>query len=477
MRIGGPPGSQPIVARSFLPVSNGLFVLPDAGVKPSRLIAASRTFAQVGAVERVQVKAVLHDKLFAAREGVASVAAGAVAPEDVGQAAQAFNSYLEALDGGNMVDRSKAGELRTAIAEVHNDFAAIGVGIVHGKLAPNFDRLAQYAQMEPELVSDVFDAVQSRLDPVFARQSESLAVEQETAQARIPFTQASAAVGAALAGLSLKTAKLTSILGRMDSVSRAKTLQGARLRRLAAVSMPRPMVPGTTLPGFPALGRPTGYRDGAEFEMLRRTPGLAPGSPTVSAGRADGVPAFEKPRPAELHQPGSDPGAPPEQKADVAKVVREIDRVKAASPVSAKVQVPGGGFQRRVTAEGKPISAFRKLRSVEPKSQPQTKPKEAVDRFPGPPPVENPDKKGGTPQLPPVTQDSVPVQKQDKIPKNPGQALKDLLPKKPLPPVTPGEGEGKDRGEDEGDDKGKIPGQQQLEPGRTNGPALPAPPK
>lgn len=451
MRVGGDSSSlQPIVVRSLLPVASGLFVLPDAGIKPSQFLALSKTVAQVSAIERVSVKADLHDKLFAAREGLASIAAGGVHPDQVAKAAEAFNTYMDSLDAGNVVDKTKAAEMRVALDTVREDLAAAGVDVVDGRLLPDQEQLIHNSEFEPETVSDIFASARERLEPVFIRQSESLSVEQETAQARIPLTHSAAAVGAALAGLTLKTAKITSILGRMDSVSRAKTVQGARLRRLAALTMPRPTVPGTVLPGFPALGRPTGYRDGAEYEIARRTPGLAPGKATVSASRPDGVPAFEKPRPAEYVPPGADPSAPPGQSAEVTKAVREVERIKRERPISDKVKLPEPSTNRRLDREGNPVSAFRKLRPAEPPGQA----KAAKERFPGPEPADRPEKKGGVPELPPVTQESKPVQKPDTIPRNPGQALKDLLPKNPLPP-----------------------GQQPLEPGRGTGPALPAPPK
>lgn len=450
MRVGEGTGLQPIVVRSMLPVASGLFVLPDAGIKPSQFLALSKTVAQVSAIQRVSVKADLHDKLFAAREGLAAIAAGESQPDQVARAAEAFNTYMDSLDQGNVVERTKAAEMRAALETVEADLARAGVAVVDGRLRPDADRLLRNVEFEPEVVSESFAMARERLEPVFVRQSESLSVEQETAQARIPLTHSAAAVGAALAGLTLKSARITSILGRMDSATRASTSQGARLRRLAALTMPRPMMPGTILPGFPALGRPTGYRDGAEYEMARRTPGLAPGKAVVSAARPDGVPAFEKPRPAEILPPVADPTAPPGQSSEVAKVVREIERVRREKPVSDKVRLPEPSTNRRLDDQGQPVSAFRKLRpAVRPE---RTKPSEP--NIPGPAPVERPEKGRNVPELPEVTQDSRPVQKPDKIPKNPGQALKDLLPRNPLPP-----------------------GQQPLEPGRTQGPALPAPPK
>ncbi len=437
MRIGDHPSLQPISARSFLPVSSGLFVLPNAGLRPSQLVASSLHVAQVSAVERVQAKADLHDKLFAAREGIAQVAAGFIGEEAVRKASQTFNAYVDALDRGNSNDRKKADELRTALQGVRTQVTPTGVDIVAGRLAPDEPAISHTREGAPEAVAGAFIVMRDRLDPVFAAQSESIAVEAETAQARIPVAQTTASVGATIAGLSLRGASLTQILGRVGAAGNKQATQAQKIQRLVGLTLPKPTIPGTILPGLPALGRPVGIA-GPEYEINRRTPGIAPGRATVSeTPRKGGVPVFEAPAPVELKQPGNT-GGPPGQRADVSEAVKAFEQKKRGHESGERVKLPQAGEIRRVDSEGK-------ARPAKPSLRPQPRP---AQRVPGPEPRDKKDRKD-VPDLPAPTQESVPVAKRDDIPKNPGKPLKDLIPPNPLPPPG-GKGDDDDNGNGNG---------------------------
>jgi len=421
LRIGDHPSLRAISARTFLPVSSGLFVLPNAGPKPSQLLASSRHVAQVSSIERVQAKADLHDKLFAAREGIATVAAGEIGDRAIEGAATAFNAYLDALDRGNPNDRRKGEEIRVAMQGLRPQAAAGGVDVVGGKLAPDLDAVAGLRANAPETVSEAFVGLRDRLDPLFAAHSESIAVEAETAQARVPVAQHSASIGATIAGLTLRGAALTQILTRMTSANRKQLTQTQKIQKLAAAALPRPTVPGTVLPGFPALGKPVGIA-GPDYEVNRRTPGIAPAQPTVSEARSDGIPAFEPPRPVEPER-SRKADAPPGQRAEITEAVRDFERKSEGRPLGAKIRLPE-------TVEGRRVDGAGRVRPAKPQIRQQPRPPE---RVPGPPPDDRKPRKG-VPEVAPPTQESEPVTPRDEVPKNPGKPLKDLLPPRPLPP-------------------------------------------
>jgi hypothetical protein len=445
MQIGDHPQLKPVVARTFLPVASGLFVLPDAGVKASALLGTSVQVAQASALARQQQKVAIHDKLFQAREAISAVASGEIGEADVGRAAETLNAYIDALDAGKSNDRNKAEEVRTVLKAIEPAAGIAGVDVVAGKLVPDASRIARNVDLEPEATSDAFLTIRDRLEKVFVSHSESLSVEAATAQARIPASRTIAAAGARVASLSLKGAQLTQTIRRVDLAAGMTKSQKAQLARLQALAFPRPKVPGTTLPGMPALGRPSGI-SGGEYFAVRGTPGLAPGKPVVSERRADGVPDWEAPQPVELRTPISPPGTNPKVSADVAKTVREIAEKKKGHELEAALVKPISSLRRRIDPAGNAVPAKILVRP------PKVEPRRRSDRLPGPEPVDRADKRRGSPKLAEPTQDTVPVVKEDKIPRNPGKPLKDLLPQNPLPPRNgPGNGQGNGRGNGRGD--------------------------